>query len=510
MATRLSATLACCLALLSLSCTQEGNAPVDAKQNSDIIDSIDVASRVPDIGPDYVDTSTPEVDLEQVALDAVTELSETHVGPDADATCVPNCEGKECGADGCGGDCGGCDVLDLCTSVLCTDGICVQKDKYGCCLTNSQCDEGNPCTLDVCLENTCHHPMNPTKPGCCTANFQCKDTNPCTLGACGEDNLCTFQMAPSLPDCCVAHSDCGPGGTADDEKPETLGYCQDNVCQFIDDPTYCVSVSDSQYSCLDDGNPCTKEECVDSVCNHSLFDKCCTKDSHCDDDDPCTAGVCLVDSQECVLEPVEGCCYFNWQCVDGDPCSDDSCIDGQCRHVTTEPNCCETNLDCDDGNPCTLHDCVAGKCELQGIDYAYDAVECCGSNDDCYNADPLCIYECVDNICTAVDFYCEECTEYSAEESCGDKACMCEECLDYKCVHVPPGPWCTNLPDYCCADDDDCNDGNDCTADLCDEDFESETAFECAHKDLTGHPCDDGNPETTDVCIAGECYGVLP
>jgi len=118
------------------------------------------------------------------------------------------------------------------------------------------------------------------------------------------------------------------------------------------------------------------------------------------------------------------------------------------------------------------------------------------------------VFQCIDNICEK--FECQECTEFSAEESCGDKACVCEGCYDHKCIYAPPGEWCANVPDYCCADDEDCDDGNDCTADLCDEDYESDTAYECAHENLTGHPCDDEDPETTDVCIAGQCYGVLP
>ena len=38
--------------------------------------------------------------------------------------CVPNCTGKECGADGCGGSCGTCDDNQWCTKNDCANGIC--------------------------------------------------------------------------------------------------------------------------------------------------------------------------------------------------------------------------------------------------------------------------------------------------------------------------------------------------------------------------------------------------
>ncbi len=74
--------------------------------------------------------------------------------------CKPNCWGKSCGGDGCGGSCGTCAPGDTCNSV----SQC-EKDCVDCCKTDSDCDDGNSCTSDICdIEGECHSLPKPPNP----------------------------------------------------------------------------------------------------------------------------------------------------------------------------------------------------------------------------------------------------------------------------------------------------------------------------------------------------------
>jgi len=67
--------------------------------------AIDAA--VPDVIASPADTSdvlAPPPDVSTEA--AVPDVGETK--PEDEASCVPDCGGKQCGPDGCGGDCGVC------------------------------------------------------------------------------------------------------------------------------------------------------------------------------------------------------------------------------------------------------------------------------------------------------------------------------------------------------------------------------------------------------------------
>jgi hypothetical protein len=61
--------------------------------------------------------------------DTVTEPDGSDVNPRADAPCIPDCAGKECGGDGCGGICGkcatpGCDENGQCIGGPLPPGAC--------------------------------------------------------------------------------------------------------------------------------------------------------------------------------------------------------------------------------------------------------------------------------------------------------------------------------------------------------------------------------------------------
>lgn len=160
--------------------------------------------------------------------------------PDACDTCghccVPDCDNKACGDDGCGSNCGDCP-----TGFRCDKGECIH-DACSNVLTGGACDDGDACTAnDVCIGGrcagvaiSCKAPngctaaeCNPTsgtcefthRVGCCLTDSDCNDGNACTSDRCREGecrsslvNECETEANPSSK----AHAD---GGASTDGGP---------------------------------------------------------------------------------------------------------------------------------------------------------------------------------------------------------------------------------------------------------------------------------------------------
>ncbi|MCB9739721.1 MAG: hypothetical protein H6747_10670 [Deltaproteobacteria bacterium] len=240
------------------------------------------------------------------------------------------------------------------------------------------CDDGVPCTLDVCKSGTCTHNL---APGTCYADGQCFTPGPAPGKNCLVCDPSKAQLA-LLP---------GAAGAA-----------------------------------CDDGSVCTGNDLCDAagVCAGTPSAGCCKSDFDCVVTEPCQVGVCDVGSGQCSSKPAQGCCkagvccdtaigapkpsgtacgsavvQTEWACdgadkrrrdavagCDGgspDGCSTASqyvvwggwqtaasCPTGQqCVPAAPgqEPGCgtppeCTKQADCNDGQPCTFDICDAGKC----------------------------------------------------------------------------------------------------------------------------------------------------
>jgi len=101
-----------------------------------------------------------------------------------------------------------------------------------CCVSDADCDDGDPTTVDLCEGTSCVHTANPDA---CTSDVDCDDGNACTAEVClgpdgraipaGEAGTCAFRGATEGP-CCV------PGAVAiADFDAGTLGglYVTDNT-----------------------------------------------------------------------------------------------------------------------------------------------------------------------------------------------------------------------------------------------------------------------------------------
>jgi len=375
-----------------------------------------------------------------------------------------------------------CDDDDPCTfGDQCANGECMSGVKVS-------CDDGNPCTKDVCDdENGCLHTSE---------SGPCEDNNPCTTGDHCFDGKCVWDDA----------LDC------DDANPCTTDLCSpDEGCQHLpnslpcDDSSLCTQgdkcgegecTSGNEVDC-DDSNPCTADSCNALVgCVHTANQDPCNDGDPCTTTDQCSGGSCVGtgllacdDENPCTndfCQPMAGCSHGNNQapCDDGSVCTTgDKCAGGSCVPGVV--------MACDDANPCTKNGCDP----VDGCTYAPEAGEC-SDNNECTTGDHCAAGACVGD--APVD--CDD-----------DNPCTTDKCLpNGGCQHLPwegpcsDGDVCTGLDkclDGSCVAGEklDCDDGNPCTDDSCDG------ASGCKHS-MNQAACDDSNACTEgDICKGGVC-----
>ena len=334
-----------------------------------------------------------------------------------------------------------CDDGDPCTSDVCLDGACVNSPIAGCCVADNECNDGNLCTADSCVGNTCQiEAIN----GCCVGNADCDDGSACTVDSC-VGNACNF--AP-IAGCCEEHADCDDGDAC------TLDACgANNVCSTVNIPNCCQDNADCA-----DGNICTDDICgLDGQCTNPLKLDCCDVDADCDDGNSCTADSCLSGGgfSLCQNEPAPGpgCCQADNDCPDA-PCETESCgADFQCNSEP-DPDCCIVDSDCDDSDACSLDKCVNGNC----VNIPNGVPGCCKNDAECDDGAACTTDACVDGQCTNV-----------TNELCDDgNDCTSDTCVNGACLNT------LQAGAGCCLVDTDCNDGNHCTQDICNSDGECE------------------------------------
>lgn len=140
------------------------------------------------------------------------------------------------------------------------------------CEENNDCDDGNVCTSDICINNECNFIEID---GCCLNNSECEDHNTCTINLCVND-VCLYEPV-----------DCEDGDVNTED-----------VCMY-------------------------KRKCI-----HFRIGGC-VNNTECDDSDDCTIDACM--SGECVYNQIQ--CepdYIceNGECVIFDPCEGVVCDSG--------------------------------------------------------------------------------------------------------------------------------------------------------------------------------------
>ena len=334
----------------------------------------------------------------------------------------------------------------------CVKDLVVPHDPT-CCWTALNCDDDNSMTIDKCVNNQCVN--KPDKLVCSLPLYPCQDNNPCTENICNEDTgVCSY---PTIDLCCIKDSDCTvPSKT--DGNPCTEDKCntETNVCYF----TPIVECCPDDAYCEGTGTSCTTDTCVNNACKHIQKPGCCESNSDCNDNNNCTLGEC-VDSK-CIYNANLGdplCCQTPSDCNDGDSCTEDTCVNYFCANQPMD-ECCllppgEIDPGCLDDNACTCDICYYGMCRHLTPEQAPAKcglpLTCCIEASDCQAPnDPCQVVECVDGNCDYTTSKCSLPLPYTQTfTSCSDLSALKWSVLDFgavaksnwKCTHLGPlGP----------------------------------------------------------------------
>ncbi len=215
------------------------------------------------------------------------------------------------------------------------------------CTVNTECDDGNPCTLDRCTGNPkkCSYPDSHFLITYCLSGDNC-----CNADFCGarEDSDCAAEPA------CQVDTDC-----MEDRDKSTRAVCKNNLC-VQEKITVCIGGDDY----CPDG--CYHSITSDQDCK---IDNKCVRNTDCDDSNPCTTDLgCLENEQgikECVRKSVTECKTGDRCCPEG--CSylqDTECpASGEINTQTggTPANACSRDSDCGQGK------CVDNRCDFTQV-----------------------------------------------------------------------------------------------------------------------------------------------
>ena len=413
------------------------------------------------------------------------------------------------------------------------------------CGSDAECDDGNPCTGDLCVDGTCSHEVNETDAcddkNACTIDdsclpsavcagtpVSCNDADPCTEDSCNPETGCQHKLLPEWTPCddgnlCTLEDSCADGACSGTPKNCSDGNgCTTEAC--VPETGECLVVNDDGAQCddgdvctskdtcsagtcaggpaldCDDGNLCTDDGCKPKEgCWHTDNTAPCDDGSLCTQTDACADGACVGknllqcnDENVCTkdsCQPEVGCIHepFSTPCNDGNSCTvDDHCEEGQCVSGGLTL--------CDDGNPCTVEACdpVTGECV-----YAQTGGDCDDGN-LCTTGDT-----CMEGLCVGSPVVCDDSNECTSD-SCAPLTGCLHAAVDGQC---DDGNVCT-LGDVCVAgacaagaQPLSCDDGNPCTEDLC-----NPLGGTGCDNVPTSAPCDDNNPCTAgDACDDGAC-----
>jgi len=162
-------------------------------------------------------------------------------------------------------------------------GLAVDDVTVTACCTAASCNDGNPCTDDICTPTGCTH-VNNAGP--------CSDGNPCTgpdvcgggtchpgPNPCDDGNACTQDICDGVGGCTYPPVICPPDGNA----------CTDDVCNPV---TGCGFVNNTNP--CDDGNACTSgDTCAGGACVGTNNTNPCSDGNVCTLGDVCSGGVCV-------------------------------------------------------------------------------------------------------------------------------------------------------------------------------------------------------------------------
>jgi hypothetical protein len=161
---------------------------------------------------------------------------------------------------------------------------------YAACVLDSDCDDGDPCTLDLCHGSLCEYSFDDMAP--CDDGDACTENDVCMSGACAGTEI----------DCSVLDDSCN------------VGICNEGT-------GLCEAQPANEGSSCDDGSACTENDtCSSGSCAGMTID-CSALD------DSCNVGVCNENTGLCEAQPANegGGCDDGIDCTSGDACAAGIC-----------------------------------------------------------------------------------------------------------------------------------------------------------------------------------------
>ncbi len=183
-------------------------------------------------------------------------------------------------------------------SVIGNNAVCLTEKKPDCdaCISDEDCSDNNPCTIDTCYMTECVHEI---LGNCCTDKEPCITEDPCISGVCWHGQC---NWLDPIPSCCYGHADCvGFGACA-------MGVCQpyEATCSVLVNSICCNTNNDCAV-----GTVCSNGECADLP---DLSGLACQNDLQCLSADEACGGICTrcaCMQGACSSEHIAGCCDTN-------------------------------------------------------------------------------------------------------------------------------------------------------------------------------------------------------
>jgi hypothetical protein len=332
------------------------------------------------------------------------------------------------------------------------------------------CDDGDPCNgAEMCLGGVCE----PGVPVVCDDGDTCNGVETCDGGGCqpGIPVVCDDGDACNGVETCTAGA-CQPGLPPENSCGATSGApgCSDPLC--------CQAVCGIDPFCCE---AAWDEQCITAAADLCAPPPTCG-DAACDGDEDCAS--CPDDCGPCAACPGAGgdCLTDN-----GTPgCDDVPCCEAVC---STDPFCCEAAWD----QLCA--DAAQGLCAPPPV--CGDAT--CSGDEDCASCPDDC------GPCAACPGAGGDCLADNGTPGCDDVPCCEAVCsTDPFCCEAAWDSQCASEAMTTCGEppgcEPSCDDGNPCTADLCDPELSA-----CVHLPSSGELCGGGQGG----CWEGQCYALV-